>query len=101
MIAEALERRSSFNVIHLATMLKLDVFLLRATAYDREAFQRAQALSRTTEAMPAVFASAEDVVLHKLLWYRMGDEVSERQWHDVLGVLRVQGDLLDGAYLRR
>ncbi len=41
------------------------------------------------------------MVLHKLLWYRMGDEVSERQWLDVLGVLKVQGEALDGAYLRR
>ena len=43
--------------------------------------------------------SAEDVVLSKLEWYRLGDEASERQWHDVLGVLKVNGALLDRRYL--
>jgi hypothetical protein len=57
----------------------------------------------------AYVASAEDTVLTKLEWYRMGGEdfgelsraVSEQQWRDVLGVLKVQGERLDLAYLRR
>ncbi|HLT47018.1 MAG TPA: hypothetical protein VK002_07305 [Rubricoccaceae bacterium] len=101
MIAEALAHRSSFNVIHLATMLKADVFVVKATAYDREAFRRARAQRRSSEALPFVLGTPEDIVLHKLLWYRMGDEVSERQWHDVLGVLKVQSEALDGPYLHR
>ena len=44
-------------------------------------------------------ASAEDVILRKLEWYPLGHEVSERQWHDVIGVLKVQGDRLDTGYL--
>ena len=43
--------------------------------------------------------SAEDIVLHKLCWYRDGGEVSERQWQDVIGVLRVQEGHLDMEYL--
>ena len=46
-------------------------------------------------------ASAEDVVLHELRWFRDGGEVSDRQWSDVLGVLRVQGDALDVEHMRR
>lgn len=101
MIAEALAGRSSFNVIHLGTLLKADVFLVKRTAYDREAFRRAQAQLRSSEALPFVLGTPEDVVLHKLLWYRMGGEVSERQWLDVLGVLKVQAEELDGPYLHR
>lgn len=47
------------------------------------------------------FASPEDTILHKLVWYRLGDEVSERQWNDALGVLRIQGAALDLSYLQR
>jgi hypothetical protein len=44
---------------------------------------------------------AKDVVVQKLIWYRKGNEVSERQWRDVQGVLRIQGAGLDLAYVRR
>ncbi len=44
-------------------------------------------------------ASPEDVVLQKLVWYRKGGEVSERQWRDVIGVLSIQADALDTGYL--
>lgn len=44
-------------------------------------------------------ASPEDTILQKLLWYRKGGEVSERQWSDILGVIKVQGRALDLAYL--
>ena len=46
------------------------------------------------------FATAEDTLLYKLVWYRQGGELSERQWSDVIGVIKVQGQQLDRAYLR-
>ena len=45
------------------------------------------------------FASPEDTLLHKLIWYKLGDEMSDRQWSDILGVLKIQGTALDQDYL--
>lgn len=101
MIRQALTRRASFNLIHLATMLKVDVFIPKARAFDREAARRARphALDEAENARVFYLASPEDVILAKLEWYRTGGEVSERQWSDVLGVMKVQAQALDFDYL--
>lgn len=46
-------------------------------------------------------ASAEDTILSKLEWYRLGNEVSERQWDDVVRVMKILGKTVDQEYLRR
>jgi hypothetical protein len=45
--------------------------------------------------------SPEDTILAKLEWYRMGGEVSDRQWRDILGVLKTRAGELDLEYLRQ
>ncbi len=101
-IHDAIRRRSSFNVIHLASMMKVDVFVLKTRAFDRQAFDRAterQVGDAPTRRFP--MTSAEDIVLHKLEWYRLGNEIAQRQWDDILGVLRLQGTALDRGHLER
>lgn len=103
MIREAIRRCSCFNLIHLDTMLKVDIFVLKTRDYDRTAFgnRRRDTLSEAPDARTYYLASPEDTILNKLEWYRLGDHVSERQWNDVIGVLKVQHDRLDLPYLRR
>ncbi|OGQ12070.1 MAG: hypothetical protein A2138_01245 [Deltaproteobacteria bacterium RBG_16_71_12] len=102
MIRDAARRGGSFNVIHLDTMFKVDVFVATRDALVQEELARRQEHRLAPdEDVRAFFASAEDTVLQKLDWFRKGGEVSDRQWRDVLGVIQVQGSALDVEYLRR
>ena len=101
-VRAAVEERSSFNVIHIGTMFKIDVFVSKRRVFDREAATRTQAVALEGHPAARLFpvASPEDTVLAKLEWFRAGGEVSERQWHDVIGVLTVTPQV-DRSYLRR
>lgn len=100
MIAEAIRRRSSFNIIHRETMFKVDVFIPSPRPFLQSQLARAKRQTFADE-VGAMFASPEDVILSKLEWYRLGGEVSERQWRDVIGVLKVCAGDLDLNYLRK
>ena len=102
MIAESIQRNSSFNIIHRETMFKVDVFIPRPRPFLQAQLDRAQRQTFSLETeMSAKFASPEDTILSKLEWYRMGGEVSDRQWRDILGVLKTRAGELDLEYLRQ
>ena len=98
MMRSCIRAREPFNVVHLATMFKIDVFIAGGDALAREELSRRRLVEIEGERL--YVATPEDVVIQKL-WYRKGNEVSERQWRDVLGVLRVQGAGLEVDYVRR
>ena len=101
-IRHAIQQRSSFNVIHLATMFKVDIFVSKGRPFDRQQLDRRQRWLADPDSDRAIYvATPEDTVLAKLAWYRQGGQMSDRQWRDVLGVLAVQGNRLDLGYMRR
>jgi len=98
---DAVQSRGMFNIVHLATMHKIDLHVSGGSPLDRDELARRQLVSLTQDGEHMVFiASAEVIVLRKLDRYRRGNCVSDQQWRDILGVLKGQAGRLDLDYLR-
>jgi len=98
----AIRAGRSFNIIHLTSAYKFDIFPAQRDAYHVGQMKRAQASTALLAfGVEAPTATAEDILLEKLRWYRLGGEVSDHQWNDLRGIRDVQGDHLDRAYLAR
>ena len=83
-------------------MFKIDVFILKPDAVSQEEMSRHQPYQLSDNSEETLFlTSAEDIIVQKLVWYKLGGQVSERQWTDVCGVLQVRQQDLDYAYLER
>ena len=104
LIRESFTEGRAANLIHMGTGWKFDLFPLRADEYRQVEFGRRvwrEISPDGIDRMECAVASAEDTVLRKLQRYRAGNETSERQWHDLRGVLSACGPSLDLVYLRR
>jgi hypothetical protein len=99
-VLDAVRVGASFNVIHLGSAVKADVFVVGEDAFDAERLAHRERVRVGLDERHELWVdTAEHTVLRKLEWYRRGDEVSERQWGDVVGILRAQGSRLDRGRL--
>ncbi len=101
-VRDAIQRQSCFNLIHYPTSFKVDVFVSKGRPFDQETLARAtvQTLGKeTTVSVP--IASAEDIIVVKLEWFRLTDEASERQWNDVSRLVALLGNSIDLGRLRQ
>ncbi len=98
---QAISDRGSFNIIHLKSAFKIDIFIQKDDDFHKLMFVRRKKV-KLDESIDHLFdiVSAEDIILLKLQWYESADCMSQRQWSDVLGVLTVQAGSLDLKHLR-
>lgn len=102
MMKDAIEHHSSFNLIHYETAFKVDIFIRKLRAFDQMQLERRRPSVIAADPEESVYVvSPEDIILSKLEWYRMGGEVSDRQWRDILGVLKTRAGELDLDYLQK
>ena len=102
-VAAAIRSGRAFNVIHLKGAFKFDIFPVGEDRFARSELARRRYTTTTITGLENIefpVASAEDTILSKLVWFRKGGEVSDQQWHDILGVIRVQAGRLDLGYLQ-
>ncbi len=98
---QALMQRRSFNIIHLKSAFKIDIFIRKDTAFEKQLITRRRTL-KLSDSLGKSFSvvSPEDIILLKLQWYCDSGH-SERQWNDVIGILTTQREKLDFDYMRK
>jgi len=95
-VAEAVRRRSMFNLFDTTSGDKVDFWLLRDEAFDRERFARRVEVEAL--GLRLSVSTPEDTILMKLRWAAESGG-SEKQFNDAQGVYEFQSDVLDSAYL--
>jgi len=101
MIRDAIRHRSSFNIIYQDLMFKVDIFIPKSRRYAQQELLRTRVGTIEGSDRGLYLSSPEDIILNKLEWYKIGGEISNRQWKDILGVITRQKASLDITYLQQ
>jgi len=96
-IREAVRTKFQFNILHLSSGLKVDMIVASDSEFDRSLFDRCRQLTIGSMGVPAFVAAPEDVIVKKLQYFVEGG--SEKHLRDIVGMLNVQRDRIDRAYL--
>ncbi len=98
-LKDAVRRRRSWNIFFLPLVTKIDLFIKRIDPFDESELDRRRFIQIGPNGQGIYVATAEDIVLRKLSWFRDGGEVSMSQWRDILGVIAVSQTTIDQEYL--
>ncbi len=101
MIRGAIQNQSSFNILHNETGVKIDVFVQKTSSFSQQEMRRARKDVLESGGPPFFIASAEDMILAKLDWWKLGGCISNRQWNDIQEIMKEKHATLDIAYLRQ
>lgn len=96
-VRQAIMEKYPFNIIVPTAGVKADIFIPKNDLFDKSQFTRAMRLT-TNDGHPIRFATPEDIILKKLVYYQMGE--SQKHVRDILGILRNQKDKIDRDYIR-
>lgn len=99
---QAIAAKRSFNLLHMAAVYKFDIFPANFFLHGNSQISRRIFVEGTPLApsAPVPILSPEDILLAKLAWYRLGGEISEKQWGDLIGIWQMQQNKLDQPYLQ-
>jgi hypothetical protein len=97
-VRDAVTRRFQFNIVHPASGLKADIIVPPETEFTRSEASRVRRLTSEGE-YSAWFGSPEDVLLNKLVYYRLSEGASEKHLRDIAGMIKLQGQKLDRDYI--
>lgn len=96
---EAVRRHLSFNAIEFSSAVKVDFFVAEDEDFARCQLDRRRGIE--VGGTTLYFYAPEDILIRKLLWFRLGNEQSDRQWRDIVGLMTATGTRLDLEYVRR
>lgn len=101
-IEEAIQKRMCCSIIHAATLRKINLATVDNSEFEKISFSRRVRVQLADDSGRSIYVrSAEDVVLHSLIWHAQSGEVLTQAYQDAFAVLRVSGASMDSEYLHR